>query len=533
MERDSKNRKVTSNLGLTFRSSKWSNYTRTNITLSSRTSFLNSLRKVATFLILLIVLSCLISYYSFWPYKNFVNTTLWFIQDADLYLKVLFTSSLLCSVQALVSSLFNKFFLGIATINYSDKKRITSPSNWNLPKEFYKPLLCSWALNSSFKERCEFIFEPNLNKSVGNLNLILFYNLFKATYFINKLQESKLEIRDMVWVLGKNNDKKFNKTLLSPLNSSLFTKNWYALYIDFLTFNNTKTKNSNLDEMFSWLISSLDSDSSLEFLNLQWKQGLFLNTNLSYSSVNDLSSKFTELDSLRTSTNLQISLILQNRWLYKYTVLHRASFLNALHTTLVKQLISAGFYDSSFLTRNIWASSSISYSKLQPSLFGDLTRMLYGDNLTGVNPTLFESFTSLGGINFSNINSLTHYESSYYWFLNRSFALTTLPSTVSKLLPIMHLRYHSTQKNAISSYSAKDLELTTALNYSLLSSQSVNFKKKVSLDAFSSKNRVLSKDFYLKYSDFNLFSKTRLNNFVELNTSFSSSTHTFYSPKSI
>ena len=64
VERDSKHRRVTSNLGLTFRNSKWSTYARSNINIGHQSSYFNLLAKVAGFVIFAIALTSFSSYYN-------------------------------------------------------------------------------------------------------------------------------------------------------------------------------------------------------------------------------------------------------------------------------------------------------------------------------------------------------------------------------------------------------------------------------------------------------------------------------------
>lgn len=430
------------------------------------------------------------------------------------------------------SALFNTFILGATSANWVNKYEIFIPNNRNLPNELYKPIIYSWALNPTLKSQHEPLFGLNSNKKTESLNLLLFHNLFKATYFISKLRESELEVLKLLEFLGKNNSYILYKVDHFQPNLMLMSNNWYSLLIDFSIFNSLKpTQNTYPNEIFQWLVTPLNANRVLSTSNSKPQCGLFTSLNLSYLNLTNLSTKSTELIGLRDSTNSQISLIRQNRWLYKYTILHRASFLNASYITLTKKLLNKGFYDSSLLTSNVWASSSIKHSKLQQSLFGDLIQLLYGDNFTNTNLTAHNCFTQLNTLNFLNISSLANYEPSYYWFLNRSFALTTLPSNTAQFLPTPYSHGNLTQQNAILNYATRDLELINAAESLLLAPWSLHLKKSSNLGELKPLSTPVSRDIYLKYSEFNLFSKAQLDILLELNTNFSVPTYTYYSPK--
>ena len=108
VERDSKHRRVTSNLGLTFRNSKWSTYARVNININSKTSYLQLILKSILSLFLILSIFKFSNYYNLIPVYNYLYPLIWFLSDADLYLKVIFSSSLFCTIQLICSSAYSK-----------------------------------------------------------------------------------------------------------------------------------------------------------------------------------------------------------------------------------------------------------------------------------------------------------------------------------------------------------------------------------------------------------------------------------------
>lgn len=435
----------------------------------------------------------------------------------------------MCSFQILVSTIFNCILLQSTSNTKSNANDSTNYENWNLPKELYRPILYSWIITSNFTEEHKSFFELNSRQKTDDSKLFLFRNLFRSTYFLNKLQESESKLLSLVSFFCNDKQKANLSTSLLNEELTLKEKNQYLLLIDFILFNNN-TLIRSYNETFQWVATFIDNKQTPSYLNLKWQNGLFVDSSSSYSKVNELSHTFAELTGLRNSINDQISLIQQHRWIYKYNILHRASFLNATYITLVKQLLSVGFYDSSLLTNNVWAGSSIKNSKLQMPWLGDLTRAFYGHSSENQN-YLENNLVCHNVLNPAKLSSLSRYESSYYWFLTRSFNLATLPSTTAKSLPIMYAQDYLTQSTVISNYATQNLELTNSVNTLISNKLSTNSKKDAKLNLLSDTGNLLTKDVYLKYSEFSLFSKVRLDTLLELNTNFSTPAHSFYSPK--
>ena len=89
VERDSKHRRLTSNLGLTFRNSKWSMYARTNINEISHAGLYTSVLAIIGFVVTLLLIYSVFTYYDLKIVINSLLVNLWFIMDFELYITTL------------------------------------------------------------------------------------------------------------------------------------------------------------------------------------------------------------------------------------------------------------------------------------------------------------------------------------------------------------------------------------------------------------------------------------------------------------
>jgi hypothetical protein len=84
-------------------------------------------------------------------------------------------------------------------------------------------------------------------------------------------------------------------------------------------------------------------------------KGQFYISNLSYQKLNFLSAN-PELMNLTASLQTQNQLINNLRWSYRYNILHRRTMHNSHKITESKKLLSAGYFDLSSTSSNVWFS---------------------------------------------------------------------------------------------------------------------------------------------------------------------------------
>lgn len=164
---------------------------------------------------------------------------------------------------------------------------------------------------------------------------------------------------------------------------------------------------------------------------------------LTAQKVNQL-TRTPELLTQNSALQLRTALINTLRWTYKYNTLHRRSVHNAYKLTNVKRLFSLGYFDFKITDSNVWFSDqygrdltatkthkgSTSSDVLSSSL-----RLLYQSSLGRAKPQQFFSHLASED-SASAFRRLAFYESSFYFFLKRSYLFTTLNSHSLPLIPL-------------------------------------------------------------------------------------------------
>ena len=514
VERDSKHRRVTSNLGLTFRNSKWSTYARTNINVSSRTSYIFTLLKAALAFSSLVALFYFTSYFYTSPLNSVVYTTLWFLFDADVYLKLIFSSSLLCSFQLFASTLLNAAFntlFGVTAV--ATVKENTAGSQISIPKRLHKPIFYASLVNGTYSDDYSNLFNLSTSSNHAETHLDLFTNLYKSSHAINLVSSSADDLRCALQSLSTTSS---NMGTQSDLSSSS-TLNFNLLTLDYDLFNRTSPNSSSFSqETTQWVIGSIHTELTRNNFELQTVNGLFYLPNFSYSKLNRLSLLFPEASNFRNSVTDQLKVIQWNRWIYKYNILHRSLLKTASSITFTKRLLSSGFYNSSLLTNNIWAASAVNSEQLNPQSFGDITRSIYGDSYKLSRSTSPLLRPTPGFYNSNALNSLKFYEISYHWFIQRFYQLNTLNTNHVQLAKSLNSGSGLSMQAGIQAYQASQLNLNAGIN------------------AVSASNNSTSQtDIYLSYVDANQFSKSKLDSMQNLAANNSSGTTVFFTPRAL
>lgn len=516
VERDSKHRRVTSNLGLTFRNSKWSTYARTNINLSSRTSYVSALLKVFLVLVSISAITSFSTYFYSTTANSFVYSVLWFFFDADVYLKLIFSSSIVCSLQLVTSRLSNlaySTFFGVTTSSYSAGE---SEIDLQIPKRLHKPIFYAWLTNHPGSSSYQNLFNTKISSSQYSSEVTLFTNLFSSSRLLSLASQSTENVNSLVTGLSAPSlPKSISYEMLACPNPSLNLAS-----LDYAIFGtDTVASSTHTTETTRWVISSIHSELSSNTFELKDVNGLFYLPNFSYSDLNRLSLALPETSNFRNSVTDQLKVIQWNRWIYKYNILHRSLLKTASSITFTKRLLSSGFYNSSLLTNNIWAASAIRSGKLQNSEFGDLTRSIYGD-FSRLNRANSHSLRPASGFfNSNGLESLKFYELSYYWFIQRFYQLNTLGSNSVQLSRLLNRNSRGELMSSLNSYQNSQFSLNT---------NTLSGAKSTALNS-----ALADSDIYLSYAESNLFSKSRVDSLQNLAVNSSAGATAFYSPSVI
>ena len=560
IERDSKHRRVFSNFGLSFRNSKWSNYETYNIKLQFRKAYSKFI-----FLILSTVLAFLFifyfnQYYIIFYFFNNISFFFWISIDTfDYYL-----SFLTWLITVLFSVFFNLIYSYFFFNNFSNKtEKYQSEFNNNLflklplnssfnSKNLYASkhdlnwFLYSWLTNPTSNKNTiilENLFEPNLNKNWWNVYHDFFIKLYKLSYLLKNASQTsssfwlntKLKIFSNNFYKG-DYSKTLNYFINNPSLNSYSSLIFYYVINNYYNYFETLTNKSSslifLNKKYEWNLYNFTNELNCYPFLLKNRTGMFFLDNFNYEIFSNFIFNFEELWSLNNFFKNQLNSSKWNRWLYRYSILHRKLLKFSHKITLSKKLINSGFYDSKIFNKNIWAneylnkiSSIDSFSTFFSNYYSSFFNLTSFDNLSYTfNVTNNNSLTS-------NLNLLNFYENSYFWYLKRFYLLNSLSSNFIKSKNILNT-------NSVNYLSLSDLKTTNLTKYSMFLSYLLN-SNFINLQLYSHSNNYYSnfttnrvstdfnynffKDIYLLTNDTDLLTKDNLNLFywISSNTSYS------------
>lgn len=502
VERDSKHRRVTSNLGLTFRNSKWSTYARVNVNLSSGTTYLYSVLRVLLIIVLFVFATTCTQLYDPYAVLPQMNVLLWFIFDADIYLKALFSSSILCLLQTIIQSVWWNLLAQLAPVS-TNASQLPCLS---LPKRLHQQALYSWVSYSGTPLNLTTLFSPVTATSTDSNVLVLYKTLYRAVYSLKKSEVSLIKLESSLSQLEKTGGASALKLVPLGLSTKLTSSSASLAALEYLTVYQKKDQVlSTANEFAHWSLNSVQNEFSNESNYLVAPIGPFYLPGFSSSDFNQIVSTAPELSTLKSSADGQLSLIRWQRWLYRYNILHRSVVTNGHYLTAAKSLLSSGFYSSSLLTRNLWASSVFSSSAPNAKL-GELSSSLYG-NYRGT--PLSDSILASNNMFYNDTTtaSLNLYVSSYFWFIQRFYQFNTLAVNVPSLTTNLRSQDNSSCwpadiGNSVALFNIEAVQLISP-SYELTNSQ-LGLQSSV-LPAPSA-----SSGFHLSYRAHTLFTKPRI-----------------------
>jgi len=315
-----------SSWGLTFRNSKWTNYSLSNVSMRSLTSFLKLLTTFLFITILIISFRSQLNFYSIEFSYNFIIYLYWSIKAQTSH--IIFIS--FWGIYYFFNNIFNFIFYkyldnffnnslksnGVQSLSNSFENTIDNPNLYNVSK-FNTKVINNFSTKSL--DEIQNVFE-NQNEHNNNIVFIL-KDLYKTTYLLS---------------LQKNN------------------------YINFSLFSNKNNKNNNYDTTINtnfikpqdkWSLNTISTKTSLN------KKGLFYLTDLNYNSLNN------NLNDLKTSTlnfdlQNQINMVGVQRFMFKYNPLHRSIMKGSITLTHTKKLLAPYNMSSNLSLKktNLWLS---------------------------------------------------------------------------------------------------------------------------------------------------------------------------------
>jgi len=559
IERDSKHRRILSNFGLSFRNSKWSNYETYNIKSHFKSYYYKFL--ISLFLILMLILIVLNfnKYYIFSYVFNSISFFFWIgIDSLDYYL-----SFLIWIVSLIISLFFNLIYSYFFFNNFSQNTITTNKNNNNVnlnlslldkkstfvAKNDLNLILYSWltnsrSLNSSNNLILEKLFENKLNNKNWNNNFDFFIKLYKLSFYISLLSEknNSFYLNNSVNFFTNNSFRGnyypfiyfFNNNKMINNNSSLilnyFLKNYNNYYFTKLTGSSStkylKTKNN-------WNLYNFNQEIEKFPFLLKFKNNFFLINNFNHQQLNNLILNFNELWVLNSSFKNQIISAKWNRWLYRYSILHRKILKNSHKLTLTKKLLNSGFYESKIFNKNIWATehlNKINQSDYFSSIFNSHYLNLF--NKKSISNYNYKSIINNNDLQTNSLQLLNFYENSYFQYLKRFYNFNTISANVFRSKLNLNKNFinsdtiyndsllnasfkYNTFFNYFLNYSRHNLSKFSHSNNNVFNVNNLNNKE---LMDQSSNNFFKLKNFYTLFNENDIFSKDLLNIFYWITT---------------
>lgn len=525
IERDSKTRRITSNLGLTFRNSKWSNYARTDINLNLKENWVKSVLLIISILLFFIFICYLGSNYIPEPLSNELYYAYFYIKDLIIYLNFMLGVIIIGIISRLIEQFYKLSFLSLF-VKKEEESSSKSSLTWTLPIIVHKNLYYNWLIktNTDWSKQNVKLFSINFfnykpmsefkNNFSNNYNLDKFsWNLPDKNLYPTYSEFPGLVENYFLKQLASQNEEYLNE----QINSSLF---W-------------------INKRFSWNLSNI-----IELLNNKNKENL--NTSFNYYLQNINFMQFNNF--FKTSSNLvifndilenQLSTIKSQKFLYNYSILHRKSIKDAHKLTMVKTLLTSGFYDSTLLENNLWASDFFNKVSKPHDLIESELKLLYKNFFNES-----YSFNYLLGNEVNNktlikLNLLSFYETSYFWFLKRFYLFNNLntnnfkftldsqiKSSIDQEVNLNNYLFQSNlilKSNLLLNYNLSDLSSYLSDTTNLMSKSNIFLKDILILrqenDLLTLDNESLISDLYLTLAQnkvwyyFKFYKNTNINDF--------------------
>ena len=395
IERESKNRRIFTNFGLIFRNSKWSNYENNNVNFFFKKNYLK---------LFLFVLTILFVYFNLFYFKFFNNLIFIFWSSFEFisYLWLFFVWWCLTTLSTLVTKFY--FFNSKLSFKKPNNVSFKTYNEFKLTSDNFKSYSNSFIKNvyeedstlySNFSELrnqiTENLFDLKIDIYFWNQNYRVFQKLYVNLFFLNVNKINDMSLKNY-----------FNVTF-TPFHV--------------LISNDAFSIDSNIESNRKWFSLNSNLEANL-MLNRNVITGNFINNSESYLTL--LRKNFLNESSLSRLKDAKI-----NRWLYKYSLLHRKSFKTIQKLTFFKKTIYSNMYTSSSFKKNLWNSNLFSkkfFKKNPISIANDYYLGQLNQNPFNTINTSVCSFYN----NNINLNKLKSIENSYIWLNKRFFTFNSL-----------------------------------------------------------------------------------------------------------
>jgi hypothetical protein len=414
-ERATKFRRIMSNVGATFRNSKWTDYSLNNVNRLQHSFEPNYIFSFFGFTALFTLSYTLVAR-EFPMLDPLVEFSIFNLLDhLDTFFSFTEVWSTITPVllQFFIWFGFNQLAISILNLITNTSSKSSGAFHWN---DFIgRKFLATTSFIDYFKQNI-----PYRNTKDG----LKISTQFSSTNNPN----FEVTVNSQLYRVG-NNSVNVSRPLISRLS---------AVEVSNLLVPTSPANVEGLTESHPsiYTLKSSLSDPSVS------TQGSFYTQSLGFQNLMYLTTH-SELLNLSSNLSTRDQMINTLRWSYRYNSLHRRTMYNSHKLTEVKTLISAGYFDLSSTTNNIWFSDQ--YARNLD--FGKKNKALTSINLLKTNWNLLYK-SSFGYNNLTGAFSTSHlltsqdtfhrlsfYESSFHFFINRSKFFASLRSNALTSLP--------------------------------------------------------------------------------------------------
>lgn len=520
VERDSKHRRITSNLGLTFRNSKWSSYARSNINVNAKNDLIAFLSRLSLVIALILFVTLFAIFYNPTTGASPLSSIYWFMIDSNIYFQLCLSSGLLYILQTSVYYFHDSFIL-LLLPNRAPVRDFASHSNdtdMRIPRRLYKPALYALLSHSTLSSRLDDLFANGRATTSPFSNLLFLKSLYKSSHFVT-LSKVTCPSFDLI-AFDLINSIRTDKTHLAASPWNIFVRttrlrqpSFNSLLLDYAVFSVSK---ANADKLISssprWTLQQLTANTSATPFENNSIKGLFYLPTATQTRLTLSTTLYPELVSVSLAPETQSNLIRWERWLYRYSLLHRSSLKSSYYLNAFKRSLSSGFYNEHMGTRNLWLPSTFTNDSENGirSQAGPLYSTLYGSSFAS--PTARYLTPVSNFLNTSTLLNHSFYETSYHWYLGRFYSLNSSQSNSFTTQPSLHTNVMGETK--FSPFTAKlfSSAITYAradVNSSTLNSINNILPSSPSLSEDST-GRSSSSDVFLSYNLNSFLTKERL-----------------------
>ena len=513
IERDSKTRRVMSNFGLTFRNSKWSDYTLNNVSLQSveRAKRLSVYFLIFTTILILILTTDTLSYLNVSTFGlQSLKESLWLLYDySTLTLMLTFTSYRVISKQA---ALYCYDFMMLKLLKsqtpLKDKGLTFDPNSYRTTFDS-TPFDSNFQLSTSNPSQVQHVLSTFLalpeSQALNRKSLLM--ELYKTSKS-GEFYQSDLQFYKHLFSTTECLLQNYSLSTISNLNQTQVTglKSWRLLMMSefqphlhvILNYVLRNSSKSNLTQggargvnklnLSTWDLTRCEVELSKKLTNKVWSTGSFYYSSLDMNTLNSFTTNPANYTLWNNSINQQTKFFKWMRWLYRYNILHR-NVINYSHkVTNVKKLLSSGFFSSNLTKSNLWVSNSINLHGGNSDLLVNAWSTLYGDMMKtgGNNPSNSQLSPLLTGSN--SLTNLKFYEHSYFFYLHRFENFNTLSNLlVSSNYTPTNSNRKFTSPATPNSVSSSNILTLTLRSYSLLNKSFLTYSSFDSTKTFLGK----------------------------------------------